>query len=522
MKPGLALAAALPLAAFVSAPALAQQSLGKPIVRYDSRHDVSAPLRDMARMASKTPHVGVPMPEPGHSYRLPSGPPGPDGALQETYLPTIHTVKVLSFDAVREDEQNAQVPDTNGAVGDTQFVEITNFDYAVYDKSSGKIVLNPTDTDTIFQGFGGRCENTSPGDPVVVFDKIANRWLVSYFNYVSAYALCIAVSTSDDATGSYNRYEYDYSSLPDYPKYSVWPDAYYGSTNINGGSGEPCAYDRNAMLSGSKAAAICFTPNGVSSLLPSDLDGGAPPPNGAPNHYLQLGNSTNELQEFDFHVDFANPKNSTFTGPNTISVPTFSEACGGFSNCIPQPSGGEQLEGLGDRLMFRLAYRNFGDHESLVTAHNVSPGGHSKAKSAMRWYELRATPAGGSFSLYQAGTFQNKSNSLWMGSAAMDQDGNIALGMSASGDLKDPSVWYTGRLSTDKLNKLEGPTIAAKGNATETGDSQRWGDYSSMSIDPSDDCTFWYSQMYYNKKDGGKSSGDWDTRIAAFKFDSCK
>ena len=212
MKPGLALAVSLPLAAFVSAPTLAQPSLGTPIIRYDSRHDVSATLREMARTAPRTSHLAVPMPEPGHSYRLPSGPPGPDGALQETYLPTTHTVKVLSFDAVREDEQNAQVPDTNGAVGDTQFVEITNFDYAVYDKSTGKVVLNPTDTDTIFQGFGGRCENTSPGDPVVVFDKIANRWLVSYFNYVSAYALCIAVSTSDDATGSYNRYEYDYSS----------------------------------------------------------------------------------------------------------------------------------------------------------------------------------------------------------------------------------------------------------------------------------------------------------------------
>jgi hypothetical protein len=515
-------AAALLLSSSVLAPAQAQRVLTNPAVHYDARHDVSRPLRDMARAARPAPK-GAKMPEPGHKWQLPEGPPGKDTAVQQTYLPTIHTVPVLSFDAVREDEGNAQVPDTNGAVGSTQFVEITNFDYSVYDKSTGNNVLSPTNTNTIFSGFGGRCQGTNPGDPVVVWDKLANRWLVSYFNYGGNDALCIAVSTGSDATGTYNRYEYDYGgTLPDYPKYAVWPDAYYSTSNLDGGNAQPCAYDRNAMLNGTSAAAICFTPSNVSSLLPSDLDGSAPPPSGAPNHYLQLGNTTNLLQEYDFHVDFVTPKNSTFSGPNNISVPNFSEACQGFGDCIPQPNGCEQVEGLGDRLMFRLAYRNFGDHESLVTAHNVLPGSGSTAQSAMRWYELRASPAGSNFTLYQSGTFHNKSVSLWMGSAAMDKEGNIALGMSASGMLKDPSVWYTGRLASERLGKMEQPTTAAKGTAIETGDSQRWGDYSSMSIDPSDDCTFWYSQMYYNKKHGGTASSDWDTRIAAFKFDDCK
>lgn len=510
------------LAVLMLAPAQAagQNVLTQPSVRYDARHDVSVPLREMARTARKTSYPAVPMPEPGHKRQLPKGPPGQDPVVQKSYLPTIHTAQVLSFDAAREDQQNAQVPDTNGAVGGTQFVEITNFDYAVYNKKTGKAVLNPTNTNTIFSGFGGRCEGTDPGDPVVVWDKLANRWLVSYFNYEGNDALCIAVSTSDDATGTYNRYEYDYSYLPDYPKYAVWPDAYYSTSNIDGGAAQPCAYDRSAMLSGATAAVVCFTPNNVSSLLPSDLDGSTSPPKGAPNHYLQLGNTTNELQEFDFHVNFAHPTKSTFTGPNTISVPTFSEACDGFNSCIPQPAGGEQVEGLGDRLMFRLAYRNFGDHEALVVAHNVTPGSGTGV-SAMRWYELRATPVGSGFALYQAGTFQNKNESLWMGSAAMDKEGNIALGMSASSTAKDPSVWYTGRLASDPLGKMEAPTIGIQGSAIETGDSQRWGDYSSMSVDPSDDCTFWYSQMYYNKKHGGTASSDWDTRILAFKFDNC-
>lgn len=317
--------------AFVPTCTSAQEVLGAPTVRYAARHDVSFPLRDMARNVRQTPQRRREMPEPGHKRQLPAGPPGEDRAVQQFYLPVVHTTKVLAFDAVREDEQNAQVPDTNGAVGSTQFVEITNFDYAVYDKASGKVVLPPTNTNTLFSGFGGLCENTDPGDPVVIWDNLADRWLVSYLNYSGNYALCIAVSTGSDATGSYNRYEYDYgSTLPDYPKYAVWPDAYYGTSNLDGGNAEPCAYDRTAMLAGGSAAAICFTPDGVSSLLPSDRDGSASPPKGAPNHYLQLGNTSDLLQEFDFHVDFAHPDKSTFTGPNNITVPTFAEACGGI------------------------------------------------------------------------------------------------------------------------------------------------------------------------------------------------
>src|SRR5438105_14152966 len=163
-------------------PCTAEEVLANPIVRYDARHDVSRPLREMALTAPKM-RAGIEMPEPEHKWLLPEGPLGEDTAAQQFYLPTIHTVPVLSFDAIREDENNAQVPDTNGAVGSAQFVEITNFDYAVYDRTTGKNILSPTNTNTIFAGFGGRCQGTNPGDPVVVWDKLANRWLVSYFNY---------------------------------------------------------------------------------------------------------------------------------------------------------------------------------------------------------------------------------------------------------------------------------------------------------------------------------------------------
>ena len=505
-------------------PVVAQQVQTDPQVSYETKHDVSLPLSYLASIAPKPKHGFVEMIEPKRNLGLTVGLPGEDTVVQDAYLPSRHITQLLNFEGTREDQGNAQVPDTNGSVGATQFVEITNFDYEVFDKT-GKVILKPTNTNTIFIGFGGACENTNPGDPVVVWDKLAQRWLVTYFNYTTNLTLCIAVSTTSDATGTYNRYSYGWgNTLPDYPKYAVWPDAYYASVNAFGsGAAEPCAFDRNAMLAGkSKAALICFTPNNNNfSFLPSDLDGATLPPTGAPNHYVEIGNTTDTLNEYDFHVDFVHPKKSTFTGPHSITVPSFSLACGG-GDCIPQPPPGEQVESLGDRLLFRLGYRNFGDHESMVVAHSVTPGKGSTAVSAMRWYELRATPPGKNFALYQSGTYQNKSTSLWMGSAAMDKQGNIALGMSASSATVKPSVWYTGRLAGDPLGKMEAPIVAVKGTSVEIGDSQRWGDYSSMSIDPVDDCTFWYSQMYYNKKYGGASSVDWDTRMVVFKFDSCK
>ena len=507
--------------AFLPVSAPAQQGLSNPAVRYDARHDVSPPLREMALTPPKAlPVFGAP--EPMHGQALPEGRPGFDPLAQQFFPPAVHTKTVLSFDGVLHTPNTPFVPDTNGAAGSTQFVEITNYVYAVYDKTTGKTILAPTQTTTLFSGFGGRCEKTSPADPEVIFDHLANRWFVSYTAFLSnANALCIAVSTSSDATGTYSRYEYDYLGFPDYPKFAVWPDAYYGTSNSSSETATPCAYDRNAMLNGASATSVCFSTGAVIvSLLPSDLDGSTLPPKRAPDHYLAIADFSN-LQEFDFHVDFAHPKESTFTGPNIIAVPGFTEPCSGIGYCIPQAHGGEEVEALADRLMFRLAYRNFGDHESMVVTHSVTPGVGSSAQSAMRWYELRATPVGSGFTLYQSGTFQDKSASLWMGSTAMDKQGNIALGMSSSSTAKDPSIWYTGRLAGDALGQMEAPTIAEKGTAIETGNEQRWGDYSSMSIDPSDDCTFWYSQMYFNKK-FGKANPIWDTRITAFRFDDCK
>ncbi len=492
-----------------------------PIVSHEVKHDVSLPLSVMAKLAPPPPPGGVEMrehPSPKHFFNIVNT---PDPVVQTEYLPNVSTHNILNFDSVTEEQGGAWPPDTNGSVGATQFVIITNFDYSVYDKS-GNQLLAPTRIHTIFQGFGGQCASDDGGDPIALWDKVAQRWVVEQLEYFGSPDLvCVAVSTSEDATGSYNRYSFSFGSdLPDYPKLSVWPDAYYLSVNNFGaGYGEPCALDRTAMLAGKTATMQCFNPNPANfSFLPSDLDGSTAPPSGAPAKFVELGNTNTSLNEYDFHVDFTNPNNSTFTGPNTITVPAFQLLCGGGGGaCIPQPGTSDLVDALGDRPMFRLAYRNFGDHEAMVLAHSVSPPSGTNAVAATRWYELRATPPGSSWTLYQTGTASKKSINIWMASVAMDKNGDIAIGASYDNTTTiKPSIAYSGRIPTDPLGQLEAPKVVADGTGVETA-SNRWGDYSSMSIDPTDDCTFWYTQEYFHSDDGV----DWVSHVASFKFDSC-
>ncbi|MGA9639951.1 MAG: hypothetical protein WBQ72_01015 [Terriglobales bacterium] len=528
------LVAALTLAGGL--PAWAANKDGNVQVTHDSKHDVSPPLRQMALTAALKGGEGLEKFEK-EELRPPKGyltaVPGNDPVVQERYLPQVAIKRGLSFDGINHLEAPDFPPDTNGTVGATQFVEQAGAALQVYDKATGKALLpKPVAIDTLFQGFGGLCETTNGGDSVVLWDKLAQQWFVSQLGDTQnnpPYFLCIAISTTADATGSYYRYSFAAGqNLPDYPKYGVWPDAYYGSSNVfNLALGkyygaQPCAFDRAAMLAGQAATMICMTANAANfTLLPSDLDGQTLPPSGEPNHYVELGSQTNELNEFDFHVDFVNPQNSTFTGPNVIAVPNYLLPCNDGPRCVPQPSPGENVDALSGRLMFRLAYRNFGDHESMVATNAVAPGTGSTAAAAVRWYELRST--GGAFSLYQSGTYQSANDNLWMPSIAMDKDGDIAMGMSAdSATSLDTSVWYTGRAPSDPLGQMEAPRVAVKGSAVQVNGSNRWGDYSSMSVDPSDDCTFWYTQEYYKSKVGGAESNDFSTHIVSFRFPQCQ
>ncbi len=487
-------------------------------VRRAVHRDVSPPLRDMIRVTprpSRVKHEAEP------ARRIPL-PPGlsileEDPIRQQTTVPFTPVVGT-SFEGLGAGQYGFSVtsapPDTNGTVGATQYVQWVNTSFAVFDKTTGTLTAGPTAGNTLWAGFGGGCQTNNDGDPVVLYDKQAQRWVFSQFSVsTTPFLQCIAVSTTSDATGTYNRYSFQYSNFDDYPKMGVWPDGYYETFNMFNGNtfvgADACAYNRTAMLAGQSATQVCFQQgSSVGGLLPSDLDGTTPPPAGSPNYMLYFG--TNNLNLFKFHVDFTTPSNSTFTGPTVISVAAFTPLCSG-GTCVVQPGTTQQLDSLADRLMYRLAYRNLGTHESLVTSHAVSVSGGG----GVRWYEIQ-NPSG-TPSLAQQGTFAPDSSYRWMSSIAMDQVGDIATGYSVSSSSINPSIRYTGRVPTDPSGTMEAEVNVVSGTGSQTTGLSRWGDYSAMQVDPVDDCTFWYTQEYI------KTNGtfNWNTRIANFKFPSC-
>ena len=488
-------------------------------------HDVSPPLRSIPPQA---PRLGL-REKPVHP--LPLGPAGelqPDPVLQTTVGPAVAITPGLSFAGVGNGDYgfapNAAPPDTNGAVGATQYVQWVNESFAVFDKGTGAIAAGfPKTGNSLWSGFGGGCETNNDGDPIVRYDRIANVWVFTQFSVsTTPFLQCVAVSTSSDATGSYNRYAFSYgtSQFPDYPKLAVWPDAYYISFNIFTGNtftgAKLCAYDRLAMVAGGAATQVCFQlSSSFGGVLPSDLDGVTAPPAGSPNFFVNFG--SNSLNEWKFHVDFATPANSTLTGPFNIPVAAFKPACKG-GTCIPQPGTKNALDSLADRLMYRLAYRNFGTHEALVVNHSVMVSGNKHSQvDGVRWYELRSPNGASGASVFQQGTFAPDSNNRWMGSIAMDQFGNIALGYSVSSKSTFPSILITGRTPTDPLGTLGAEASIKVGGGSQTGNLHRWGDYSAMSIDPVDDCTFFYTNEYLKTT----GSFNWSTWIASFKLPGC-
>ncbi|MFC0436857.1 hypothetical protein [Kutzneria buriramensis] len=415
----------------------------------------------------------------------------------------------------------SEPPDPNSAVGASQVVEIVNSAFAVFAKT-GAAEYGPATTNTLFTGFGGPCETTDDGDAVVRYDTLAGRWVLAQFANVNSkgpYYECVAVSQTSDATGAYNRYSFQYNSFPDYPKLSVWPDAYYVTYNLFDTSGttflgaESCALNRAAMLAGQTAVQQCFTTsNAYGGILPADVDGGTAPPTGAPNVQMALGTTNTTLVYWRFHVDWTTPANTTFTGPTPLTVAAYTPACGTSGTCVPQADTTQQLDALSDRLMYRLAYRNFGDHQSLVVSHSVAAGG----SVGERWYEFRLG-ATGDPTVFQQGTYAPDATYRWLGSAAMDKAGNLALGYTASAADQHPSIRLTGRIAADppgQLTQAETTTVAGDGSQTK---HSRWGDYSSMSVDPVDNCTFWYTHEYL------PIDGDftWRTRDTSFTLPGC-
>ncbi len=553
---------ALILAALCGVPAAAQQTASQPKVIGNAT--VSAPIhsdvsQSLAEMLAQAPARGG-----VHTTHAPMKPKmqqipvtqknqvaGAASVVQPLTASPVSATIGLSFEGVGNTSflncpavalQEVAPPDTNAAVGDTQVVEWVNTCYAVFNKSTGALISGPFSGANFWKGFGAPCETNNDGDIIIQWDKTNHRWLAAQNVFAGPpYYTCVAVSQTADATGSYFRYAFPQPGFPDYPKWGLKSNAYYQTQNIFSPvlvfGVNVCAYQANLMRTGNpNASQVCIFDNSDGtyfddSMLPADDDSpGASGPEvllGAIDNFLP---GDTHVYEFVFTVDFAKPANSTLAGVNgsmPISVPAFNLAyCivgGGLSTeCVPQPGTAAQLDTLGDRLMYRLAHFNGADGiQHFLVTHSVDEASDFAGPVAATWYEFRAQGLGStSLSLYQSGQTPADGEYRWMGSVAMDQAGDIALGYSRSsataGDF--PSIYYSGQAAGEPLGTTDAEALIKQGTGFQPDTESRWGDYSSMALDGGDSCTFWYANEYYDTN----LRFNWATWLASLKFSNCR
>lgn len=503
--------------------AFAKTNKDKTIVTLPYGFAVSQPVSDLPIDYSVfASHVTPePRPLPLRDRAVP-GPVGQeDSVLQKEVLPQVAATPGIRFDGISS--PGYAPSDANMAIGPNHIVETVNVQFAVYNKS-GATLAGPTNLLNVFAPLGGVCTNTY-GDPVVLYDRPADRWVLSIIgNTGSTQAECVAVSKTNNPAGAYYLYGYSFGAdLNDYPKLSTWAtatnSAYLASYNIfinfqSFGGSDLCAFDRTKMLAGDPSAAqLCqMTPNNEGGYLPSDLDGPTVPTDGTPGLFITWqNNNPGQLYLRKLSLNFA-AGTSTLSSPTTISVANDTLSCNGTGGtCVPQSGTSQTLDTLGDRMMYRFALRHFPDHDRAVFSHAVT----NSSQVGIRWYEI-FDPAG-AVTLNQQGTFAPDSTYRWMSSMAEDKNGDIGLGYSASSSSLHPAVRFTGRVPSDPLGTLESETSIIEPAGSQTTGLSRWGDYTAMQVDPSDDCTFWYVDQYE------QTSGtfNWHTSISSFQFDAC-
>ena len=526
-----------------------------PVYTWDVAHDTSAPLRDLA--AGRIPgdaedpadeEEGGPMAEGlGDSA---------DGALQSVMPPMTIPSTRANFEGL-SNQDNANIfgfrvnpPDPNGEAGPNNYIEMINLVFAIYDKS-GNLQLGPVDTGTLWSGFSVPDCTDPSGDPVVMYDQFRDRWILTQFTTAGPeYWNCVAISTTGDPTGSYYRYAFSTGpNFPDYPKYGNWKDSYVITTREFGPTIEygigVYALEKNKMMDGQPARSVRFFIDGNApgnlalvgdGLLPADVDGRTNPDNdakiplvGTQDDNADYGATFDALNIWDLGIKWRSTPIASLALNTQLPTAPFDSVfpCGPASarDCLPQPGvpvgDPSTLDILSyrQRPTFRLAYRNFRSYETMVTNQSVEA---SEGVAGVRWYELRRV--GNTYSIYQQGTYApNDGVHRWMGSVAMDRRGNMGLGYSVvNGTDVFPGIRYTGRMAGDPAGQMtlgEGTIINGSGIQRTT--NSRWGDYTDMTVDPVDDCTFWYVNEYYTLAGQISSTAGWQTRIASFKLPGC-
>lgn len=465
------------------------------------------PIKEIPRRETKVP--ATPLPDPPRVDPLLAR----QAALK---TPTAIGPPILNFNG--GGFSGVTPPDTVGDVGPNHYVQLINFNSGtqirVYDKS-GNLLSGPTALDTL--GAPAPCNN-GLGDPIVLYDQFVDRWLFTEFSSTGN-RLCAYVSqTGNPITGGWFGYAFQATNFPDYPKYGVWPDAYYVGTNES--TAAAYALQRPAMLTGAAAGLQRFSVlpplSGFSfeGIQPADADGTLAPPAGSPGLFWRHNDSESHgnpggpdfVQSYEFHVDFATPANSTFTGPINVTVSEFdSNTCNFSFACVPQPGTGVLLDPLREPVMHRVQYRNFGTHQAVVGSFMTDVGVN---QHEVRWFEMRKIGAN-PYTLFQEGTIGADTTHRWMSSIAMDGFGNIGIGYNVSSSSVFPGIRYTGRVATDPAGTMAPEQTVIDGTASNS--NSRYGDYSSLNVDPTTECTFWWTGEY-------NASGNWSTRIATFTF----
>jgi len=526
-------ASALPMPRAYSAP--------KPIVTKALAFDVSRPVRSLPTAPRNWSPVV-------HEVRDNDGPfPRAisifnDPVVQRSVGVQQNVGPILTFEGLANANNPGQVlpPDPDGAIGVNNFVEMVNLVFAVYDRAGNKLA-GPTTLGTLWSGFSiADCSDNS-GDPVVLYDRRNDRWILTQFTTRGPnYYNCVAVSKTGDPAGAYYRYAFAAGpNFPDYPKYGDWSDSYILTSRDFGNNGSygisVYGLEKKQMVLGNPNARSVhfFLDSAVvpistigDGLLPADVDGKFEPAAGAPAPVVgtqddqgPYGATFDGLNIYDLTVKWSDPTSSTLTGPVQLPVASFNSTfpCGSGRACIPQPGTSAKIDILSyrQRPTFRLAYRRKNGYETMVTNQSVQA---SAGVAGVRWYEIRRI--GGVYSLYQQGTYAPSDTvDRWMGSIAMDRKGNIGLGFSVSnGTDVFPGIRYTGRHAGDPLGTMTlHERVIQAGSGAQTSSAARWGDYTDLNIDPVDECTFWYVNEYIKTT----SSAGWQTRIGTFKFPGC-
>ncbi|HUZ47099.1 MAG TPA: hypothetical protein VMW54_10730 [Terriglobia bacterium] len=544
-----ALTLAVFLLAGLSFPAKAQQSRGG-VSLTSVGHAVSQPL---------TSYQGTTHPKGNGALRLiplrrpemaakggPGGSPPSGGGnwsdadLQSSYGNSQFSIgkvfQAYTFSGYLPPDENLSVGiNSTGTNPQTQILSVVNTSYRVFDTSGNLLVQGDLATGLFGTFTSSVCSTEDGGDPIGLYDKIDHRWIISQLAYNSTFTdnhLCLAISQTSNATGSYDLYDIPFgSNLPDYPKLAVWSDGIYFSANIFASSGsastlqftgaQACSFPRSDVTG--SPANITFTcspgtDTAVYNILPADLEGTTPPPSGTgPDYYLQFSDnltatSGNLLRLYQLNGHSLNVVAN-------LTVNDFHEACGG-GTCIPQSGISQLLDSLGDRLMYRLSYRNYGAYQQFVVNHSVQVSSGSQ-QTGIRWYAIRNSSGSVPFAIYKESTFSPDSTYYrWMGSIAQNKNGDLGLGYSTSGVTSVPGIAVTGLLNgADTGMELE-QRLYNGSNQSYQGTYSRWGDYSSVSVDPTDDCTFWYTNEYVTPP-VLSFNFLWQTVIGEFSFPDC-